>query len=413
MIRGALFRIEIKQRGPSCELVIRAGGQRLRIPSARWEQIPEARKAVRRSLDDFLSAVGEGLTITNWLMVDEALYELEKSGNALLFSLLGGEGTRRLAEYLSKHAPFLLKTVPYRGGPIPAIELDSAGDYLHFEVLPFLSLDGWRRVKGQDSLRQAMARFLGMSAIIRRTSLKQPWQDLHLKNPGRLPIKVFRDASLPGSEMEHKFFEDRADRIDVDGPWPTAALPAEEFSSRLASFLANPSVTFSGVDRDPIDQIHHISCHCYMGSHLSNEAYLEFSSEGGSYTASIRDLQAAYSQIFRSLPRDRAAPPLAFLNACSSVSVDLLELSSFPDLLLESHRGVIGTETRIPDAVAAEFSAAFYRSLLDGRSVGQSVHDARWYLVNQHSNPLGIVYTLYADPNLHLAEDVELGGAHG
>src|SRR5207248_464223 len=121
MIRGALLRIEIKQKGTSCELVIRAGGQPLRIPSARWEQIPEARRAVRRSLDDFLSAVGDDLTITNWAVIDEALHQLDLSGNALLFSLLGGRGTQSLAEYLSKHAPFLLNTLPYHGGPIPAI----------------------------------------------------------------------------------------------------------------------------------------------------------------------------------------------------------------------------------------------------------------------------------------------------
>lgn len=54
--------------------------------------------------------------------------------------------------------------------------------------------------------------------------------------------------------------------------------------------------------------------------------------------------------------------PLVFLNACGASAVDPATSGSFPKFFL-AHRflGVIGTETAIPDKVAATFSESFTR----------------------------------------------------
>jgi hypothetical protein len=403
MTSGAVLRIEVKQRGPFCRLVFRAGGRTLNIiSSVPWDSLPDASNEIRAALESFHIAVGDALHISDWPMLDSAVAEFDKTGNALLFRLLGRKGTLDLYDFLRKRAPSLMAVSSEGDGPIPVVELDSAGNYIHFEVLPLLGAGGRPKITSRASLRRAMVRFLGMASIIRR-ALKPPHPDLRLRSDDKLPIKFFRDRSLPGSATEGDFFK-RDPRFDLDGPWPTGWMSADGFADQLALFLAKPGERFNGTTRDPVDQIHHISCHCYIGEEMSSDNRLDFSNEHGSYSASLRDLQAAYGEIFRTARRRQPSPPLVFLNACTSVSVEATKLCSFPSLFLESHRGVIGTETRIPDEVAAEFSTAFYRFLLDGKTVGESLYLARWHLVKKANNPLGLVYTLYADPNLYVPQ---------
>ncbi len=73
------------------------------------------------------------------------------------------------------------------------------------------------------------------------------------------------------------------------------------------------------------------------------------------------------------------------------------------------HRGVIGTETVIPDTFAAVFAANFYKAFLTGEPIGQALISAKRQMVDKYGNPLGMVYTMYADPDLQ----VEIKAAKG
>ena len=78
-------------------------------------------------------------------------------------------------------------------------------------------------------------------------------------------------------------------------------------------------------------------------------------------------------------------------------------VGSFPEVFLDvGNRSVIGTETRIPDAFAAAFSEKFYLTLIRGDPVGVSLFTARWSLLKHLRNPLGILYTLFGIPDLHV-----------
>jgi hypothetical protein len=68
---------------------------------------------------------------------------------------------------------------------------------------------------------------------------------------------------------------------------------------------------------------------------------------------------------------------------------------------------VIGTETLIPDKFAAAFAAQFYTEFLAGESMGQALIRAKHQMVCQYSNPLGMVYTMYADPDLQVEIKVD------
>jgi hypothetical protein len=75
-------------------------------------------------------------------------------------------------------------------------------------------------------------------------------------------------------------------------------------------------------------------------------------------------------------------------------------ITSFPEMFLFNvgNRGVIGTETRIPDQFAAEFSEQFYLNLVRGATLGMAVFNARWTLLKRRNNPLGLLYSVYANP---------------
>ena len=60
-------------------------------------------------------------------------------------------------------------------------------------------------------------------------------------------------------------------------------------------------------------------------------------------------------------------------------------------------RGVIGTECRTPALFAVRFAEAFFDRLLDGQSVGDSVHESRRAFLEQHRNPLGLLYAVHCD----------------
>ena len=106
----------------------------------------------------------------------------------------------------------------------------------------------------------------------------------------------------------------------------------------------------------------------------------------------------------------RASHPLVFLNACESGGQAAGFGTSFVGWFLgREHQGVIATETLIPDVLAADFAASFYRFLLRGERAGQALLMAKRAMVREHGNPLGMVYTMYADPDLQVEVKVDEG----
>jgi hypothetical protein len=102
-----------------------------------------------------------------------------------------------------------------------------------------------------------------------------------------------------------------------------------------------------------------------------------------------------------------------FLNACGSAHLDPADPASFPELFLEDgfdFLGVIGTEATIPEQFAREFAKRFYHCLFKGYDIGHALLTSRWQMLRQYGNPLGILYTLYAEPELHIRPP--MSGAH-
>jgi hypothetical protein len=96
--------------------------------------------------------------------------------------------------------------------------------------------------------------------------------------------------------------------------------------------------------------------------------------------------------------------PLVFLNGCGTVGYSPDALSPFIEKLVQDRgaAGVIGTEIPVHEALASKFAKLFLQAFFEGKPAGEAMLLARRALLAE-SNPLGLVYTLYAAAELSLA----------
>lgn len=320
----------------------------------------------------------------------EALRILARWGISMMVSLFGNE--RETVQNLFRQSyPRWLSG----SGPVVITAAADLSHFLPLEFLPIFEISKWTNCADWPTLAQAVRRFPGFSAIIRREfyNLRVP-QDLTLKRNPRLPLKCFIEQDLPGALEEVEFFKGNHG-IEFDGPWPDT--PIEEFADHLAKYLQFSNQTFTGDLRSHGDQIQHFVCHCNIDEKVPSESELIFSKNN---IVTISDLHESLTPPSRLEQREPG--PLIFLNACGSAEMNPMWVTSFPQFFLRDNgnRGFIGTETNVPDQFAADFSRCFYESLLNGVRLGEAVNNAKWKMLEQANNPLGILYTIYADPDI-------------
>jgi len=330
----------------------------------------------------------------------------------------------------------------------PVIEVDAPGMFFPLEILPLLGTS-WpefdAKVEPADLFHCARL-FVGMSAVVRRLGDPDDRldQDNVLVSKPRLPIKFFHHASLPGAGEELNFFRTKADQVALQGPWPFdepeappkpvgflgrlwGAKPAEpavdpeeqrardrKLADDMTGFLMAPHRRFDGTEHSPPDQILHFSCHCGRAAEPGDYSLQLKSTANKSFAVRIGDIQGL-------IVRKRAPAvgakvpsfPLVFLNACASGVTQAYDFASFESLFAATkHRGLIATQTAVPDRFASRFAELFYHSLFRYQTVGQSLHEARWEMLHLYSNPLGLLYNVYGNPDLQI-EDPYAGRAAG
>lgn len=357
----------------------------------------EYRKILKKILDQVKDLVRkQNLTVED---ASSAFDVLNQKGLTLLWQIFGDKREQVVGVFGDCFKEWCTETEP--AVITVAAELSR---FIPIELLPLFQLSIWPLSDDLSTLEEGARRFPGFSAIIRREFPNiRVSQDLVLQNEPKLPLKCFVHRGLHGVEAEMGFFKNNQEHIDVDGPWPVGKMPRREFSKALANYLQYADQTFDGQDRSPIDQIQHFICHCEIDEIVSSDSLLRFS-DGND--ATISDLQA-----FFAIPSGKNRPqsgPLIFLNACATSRINPMAVTSFPRFFIEENgnRGFIGTETNVPDSFAAEFSQCFYRGLLKGLSLGRAIYDAKWEMLRERKNPLGILYTVYADPDLHVSKGV-------
>jgi hypothetical protein len=401
--RPADVRIDVQVGGSRTQVTLTSSychNSPLRIDVDRSTAALEARLTIRKSLDEVRTAVKDKVDLS-WEASTKALLLLHRAGARLGIVLFGTSFEAvRVAEFLREA---LLKHEA-QGFEHPPILYVSAPKELMYPV-EFIRLGGDHRDRPAFrtflELREAASHFVAFSFIVRRMFRGREILPVDaFESPAR--IAFFHDATLVGASKELALLQKKSgDTLEVDGPWPVGEDPDIEDFFDLAF---DPHLRLHGVrDNRPYDMLH-FACHCETRSELANDYMLRLAS-AKYHTVDIKvgDLEEAFYE--RALNTNRSAwvRPLIFMNACGASYVEPFTSASFPAFFLaERYLGFVGTETEVDDDLAAEFAGYFYSSLIDGMDIGRALHTARWSLLRHDRNPLGVLWTLYADPGLRL-----------
>jgi CHAT domain len=344
----------------------------------------ECRQALKKSLDDMKARLGSTPTIND---AAKALGKFHQQGLARVWQLFREDRQKLVDIFQGSHPAWRTN------GSALQIEVAARlGQFVPLELLPLFALEEWPNPKAWDldALTEAARRFLGFSATVRRVYRDLTLsQNLVIDNDHGLLVKCFLHRSLPGAAEEVDFFRGNSACIDMQGPWPDDEFPGEECGRRLAQHLRGGG----------FNEIQHFCCHCTIDDTTWSASRLSFSA---ATEATIDHLRATFATL-AGQPK-AGTGPLIFLNACGASRIDPLRSTSFPRFFLEENgnRGFVGTETNVPDGLAAAFSKRFYRSLLQRLPLGEALYEAKWAMLREFSNPLGLLYIAYADPNLQV-----------
>jgi hypothetical protein len=368
--------------------------------------------AKRTSIMSWLSEkLGYGKKKDEWQDLRDAIEMLLKEGRVLAQEIFGD----KLPEVIDLFQPLQsFWTDPddeIQEFPHIAVEAQIE-DIVPIEFLPLLNF-GARAddIKDTRGLISVMRSFISFSTIVRRYVKFSDFKEKDsLENEPKLPVKFFQHAGLFGARKEAEFFRRHSDYIDMDGPWPDQLLKdMNAFKRDLAAYLWIPGLSFSGDEGGPVSQIHHFSCHCNTGEVDSRDCKVILShNKIADRNVTIYDLQDERSKLLHAAREIReVTQPLVFFNACGTAAIDLASIESFPQLFLNyGSCGFIGTETLIPDRFAYAFSEEFYKSLITGKPLGEAIQIAKWRLLKRN-DPLGILYTAYANPEMSVTNPVK------
>jgi hypothetical protein len=337
----------------------------------------------------------------DWPAAAPALLKLRDKGTVLARELFEG-GTDAFYDFADACAPALPPAQRQPHDP-PLVELRSRPDqFLPIELLPLFDQNWPHGLDTALDIEAAAQSFLGFSAIIRRVPPVSIPQDTLLESHP-LPVVFVRNDKLPGAAQEAEALGKYGQAVvTLDEPLaPGSALAPNQLAPLLSHRIYHPAP--GRQPNLPYDQVLHFACHCDTDPSSTATWLLRV---GNDIKVGMDSLIAELG--YRERERRQLAPPpprpprpLVFMNACDTSTINPASAASFVQLFLENgNRGFIGTETKIPDQVAAQYSHLFYSHLLDGETVGHAMHQAKWDLLQQFKNPLGVLYTLYGNPDL-------------
>ena len=355
-------------------------------------ELEDARTTLRAALVAVHDAAGNNLTLKQEES-EAAVHGLVKIGRRLLFSLAPEQEQQaqfeRATHPLAQQA--LRPDLPSR-----VVEVVYDRDFLFpFELLR------WIYVNPTADTATLSRSLMGMSAVVQRrvAGVENRPDPSQLANHPRLPLSVFHHPKLSASRLELEYFAMTAALTDVYGPWPEKGPAAKvRKSDILRHILDHRAGVLPGEAPDLPSEILHFACHTVTKDRPSDRHAIKLAAD---FEILLGDLkEAVVDPPYCQVPPPR---PLVFLNSCGSAPTSVGEGVSFPQFFLHrAYRGVIGTLCDISDEVA-HFSQHFYKNLLEGRTVGESMHRARWHLMDVHRNPLGLLYTFHGNPDLRVA----------
>lgn len=385
------------------------------IPTAcNLEGLNALKNAFSLQLQDVKNDIGNNLT-PSWTSVNAAMRRLWQAGNNL---------TAKLFPYNYNHFREYWQEFIQRCGTTgesPKIQLIGISNpdprilgpetSIPFEFLPLFRPHGAKLsaippIASQDVLESFLSYFPGNRCIMTRVlgSSGEPRKRVpHVYKEGarqKIPVKFFRDRTLPGVIREERLLRKTHRTVMSFDSWPGKKGGT---CAELVKILWRVNFCTKGKQRDLHDQVHHFAAHFDMSSTRPDKHFLQLS---GAYDSVFKITLSELLSELQDWFQDEVLPghdsrPLVFVNTCGSSTTNVAVLSSLPEIFIHLLRsqGYIGCETTMSDSVAPKFANDFYQRLLRGAPIGRALHDARRSLVRLYSNPLGLFYVSYANPD--------------
>jgi hypothetical protein len=228
--------------------------------------------------------------------------------------------------------------------------------------------------------------FLGMRHVIEEIPLQpsMPVVDGAIASHPRLAVSVNVnsgiDAQLGGTYV-----------ADTNAWWAAAQKARKRIA--LTSRTTSADVMRALADEATDDQILYFYCHAEsaaLGDPGGPDASALVLSDARITLADL-DLDAPASTLLR-------GQPLVFINACESAEMSPAFYDGFvPYFMAKGARGVIGTQCKTPALFAAQWAQRFFERFLGGADLGETVLDLRREFLEQHGNPLGLLYAVHCD----------------
>jgi hypothetical protein len=414
---GAPLSIKVRI-GRTCRVMIqRDDDQVIGRSELSLTQLADQRRLLRQSFDAFRKALA--VPKQNYLPhVLDALRQLHQRGRQLLREMFG----QNLRE-LNKATDLCRAACPNWRDPgwnpkslaPPLIEVHSPWqDGIPIDMLPLLDHSRPGENVTMDELARLAGSFLGFSAVVQR-GLSPPREE-RLENTPRLPLRMFCHHGLSGVKSNREFFSDNVGHIEFAGLWPASSIDGTpcQLAHRLWDHHERDTSSPDGwPPGDKPVQICYFMCHCDTNVPSPENYALRLSPAGilgglSERRIELGALNLALGDLRSNDLKDQAPRPLVFLNACASGDADPAGVGSFPQMFRDhGFLGFIGTEAVIPEAFASIFAAHFFAYLLEGEPLGNAVRQARWRMLKDYKNPLGLLYTVYADPALRVRKPAD------
>ncbi len=228
--------------------------------------------------------------------------------------------------------------------------------------------------------------FLGMRHVIEEIPLQTNMAviDGPIGSDPRLAVSVNVnsgiDAQLGGTYV-----------ADTNAWWATASTVRKRVG--VTSRTTSADVMRALADEATDDQILYFYCHAESAA---------LGDPGGPDASALVLSDARITLADLNLDAPTTTPlrgkPLVFINACESAELSPAFYDGFvPYFRATGARGVIGTQGKTPALFAVEWAKRFFDRFLDGAALGEAFLDLRREFLDQHGNPLGLLYAVHCD----------------
>jgi len=244
--------------------------------------------------------------------------------------------------------------------------------------------------------------FLGMRHVIEQIPLQNP-----------MTVMEPQIASAPSLNVSLNLHEGIDAQMGVDVVASQRAYWKDRAGATVTERTQRADLIAALREPQTADQILYLYCHA-VSTGLTDPG-----GPGGSkleltdQLISLNDLKLGAPSSVR-----LAGKPLVFINACESAEMSPTFYDGFaPYFMDKGARGVIGTECKTPALFAKEWAMRFFQRFLAGVPLGDTVLALRREFLEQHRNPLGLLYAVHCDADTvvlpALPDDARVAAAPG